>query len=237
MNGDMLKTLNISELPEACFIGPSAKEMAGSVSFLPSDEGLVKSNFRINVHGGAKQNLLAANLNVVLYSVPVVGLAVGALNSSVTIGARSSGRFNMNLFSTCSIDIGRGVTSNGVNIMGGGGNLSIGDDCMFADSISIHLGDNHGVVDVATGELVNSGASDVEIGDHVWIGAGARILKNARIGKGSIVAASSVVVGKVYPSCSLIAGAPAIVKRAGTSWTRSSFGKGWDEVKSKFDLG
>ncbi|WP_404821566.1 acyltransferase [Brevundimonas guildfordensis] len=74
------------------------------------------------------------------------------------------------------------------------------------------------------------------IGDHVWIGAGARILKNARIGKGSIVAAVSLVAGKDYPPCSLIAGSPAVVKRSGTSWTRSSIGVGWESTKAKFGL-
>ena len=52
----------------------------------------------------------------------------------------------------------------------------------------------------------------IEIGDHVWIGMHCCILKGVRIGRGSIVAAGSVVVRDVPENC-LAAGVPARVVR------------------------
>lgn len=48
----------------------------------------------------------------------------------------------------------------------------------------------------------------VEIGDHVFIGIGAKLLPNTRIGERSIVAAGAVVSGE-FPAGSVIAGVPA----------------------------
>jgi len=52
----------------------------------------------------------------------------------------------------------------------------------------------------------------IEIGEHVWIGMHCCILKGVRIGRGSIVAAGSVVVRDVPGNC-LAAGVPARVVR------------------------
>jgi acetyltransferase-like isoleucine patch superfamily enzyme len=48
----------------------------------------------------------------------------------------------------------------------------------------------------------------IVIKDHVWIGAGARILKNVEIGNNVIIGANSVVT-KSFPDNSIIAGNPA----------------------------
>jgi acetyltransferase-like isoleucine patch superfamily enzyme len=49
------------------------------------------------------------------------------------------------------------------------------------------------------------------IGDDVWVGAGAIVLKGAQIGHGSIVASGAVVTAGVYPARSVLAGNPARV--------------------------
>ena len=52
----------------------------------------------------------------------------------------------------------------------------------------------------------------VRIGDHVWIGSGATVLKGVTIGDGAVVAAGSLVVNDV-PAKTLVAGVPARVVR------------------------
>ena len=52
-------------------------------------------------------------------------------------------------------------------------------------------------------------SKSIFIGDHVWIGQNALILKGCRIGSGSIVSAAAVLAGKVVQSNSIYAGNPA----------------------------
>jgi acetyltransferase-like isoleucine patch superfamily enzyme len=52
---------------------------------------------------------------------------------------------------------------------------------------------------------------EIIIGDDVWIGANAIILKDVKIGDGSIVAAGAVVTKGSYPPKSILAGNPAKV--------------------------
>ena len=77
----------------------------------------------------------------------------------------------------------------------------------------------HGIFDLATGERINL-ARDVMIGDHVWIGASARLLKGAAIGNGSIVGANSVVTGR-FPENVALAGNPARIVREGVRWSHT----------------
>ena len=57
----------------------------------------------------------------------------------------------------------------------------------------------------------------MHIGNHVWIGSGAKILKGVTIGNGSIVAAGAVVVQDVPENC-LAAGVPARIVKEGVQW-------------------
>ena len=58
---------------------------------------------------------------------------------------------------------------------------------------------------------------EIYIGDHVWIGANAMILKGVTIGDGAVVAAGAVVTRDVPPG-SLSAGMPAKVIKNNVQW-------------------
>jgi acetyltransferase-like isoleucine patch superfamily enzyme len=57
----------------------------------------------------------------------------------------------------------------------------------------------------------------VTIGDHVWIGARAAVLKGVTIGDGAVVAAGALVTRDV-PAGALVGGVPATVLREGVTW-------------------
>jgi acetyltransferase-like isoleucine patch superfamily enzyme len=68
-------------------------------------------------------------------------------------------------------------------------------------------------VDPASRAAGGLGASlPVTIGDDVWLGANVLVLKGARIGAGSSIAANSVVTGEIPPGV-LAGGVPARVIR------------------------
>src|SRR6201981_1609889 len=57
----------------------------------------------------------------------------------------------------------------------------------------------------------------VKIGDNVWIGMNAVILKGVMIGENSVVAAGSVVTKSVEPN-TVVAGNPAVVMKDFQGW-------------------
>lgn len=57
----------------------------------------------------------------------------------------------------------------------------------------------------------------IRIGNHVWVGQGATILKGVTIGDGAIIAAGAIAT-KDVPSFSIVAGIPAKVIRRDVSW-------------------
>lgn len=115
------------------------------------------------------------------------------------------------------------VTDSGVSIGGGSGfestevilfnshaHVSIGRGCMFAYDIVVHNSDAHPIYDLRTGELINP-VGDLRIGDGVWVGAKATILKNVRVPDGCIIGWGSVVTGRFEADHAVIAGNPARV--------------------------
>ena len=112
-------------------------------------------------------------------------------NSKLTLG---SGFCNCDIKIRCTerITIGRGV--------------AISHDVTIMDS------DAHDIL-----EEKHIRTKPVTIGDHVWIGSRAMILKGVTIGDGAIIAAGSIVTRDV-PANSLVAGVPAKVIKHKVSW-------------------
>lgn len=105
--------------------------------------------------------------------------------------------------------------------------IEIGDDCMLAAFCYVldvdHEYENPGKAIPQQGLRIKP----VVIGNDVWIGAGAIILRGVTIGDGAVVAANSVVTGDV-PAYSIVAGSPAkvIKPRGGSELVRAHFGEG-----------
>ena len=122
--------------------------------------------------------------------------------------------------SNCLLSIGDQTTIENASffIAEGGMSIIVGTDCMFSGGIKVYTTDGHSIIDVASGNRINS-AGKVVIGDHVWIGSDVKILKGVKIGSNSIIASSAVVTSDV-PSNSIVAGIPAKVIKYGVNWQR-----------------
>lgn len=91
--------------------------------------------------------------------------------------------------------------------------LTIGRNSIFGQRVSIHDQDHNTTpIDLPPNDRGYM-SSPVRIGDNVWVGAGATILRGVTIGDGAVVAAGSVVT-KDVPAGTLAAGVPArVIKR------------------------
>ena len=92
--------------------------------------------------------------------------------------------------------------------------IVIGELVAIAWDSDISDSDMHPIV--VDGEPFPASAP-IRIGDHVWIGAGARIMKGVTIGNGAIIAAGAIVTKDVLPR-TLVGGVPARPIRKNVDW-------------------
>ena len=100
------------------------------------------------------------------------------------------------------LNLGKGFINNNVKISCFE-KITIGDDVKISEDVLIRDSDNHMII--RPGYIKTA---PINIGNHVWIGARAMILKGVTIGDGSVIAAG-VIVTKNVPPNSLVGGAPA----------------------------
>jgi len=149
-----------------------------------------------------------------------INIAVGDDDSSVEFSEGSSGVYDLRLWRNSKIEIGRNTTSNGVKVVCDNSEFICGEDCMFSDSILVQTADQHGIVDVGSGLIINDKYKSVRLGDHVWLGRQCTLTANARIGKGSVIGTGAIVTGKI-PEKVIAVGAPARVIKENHTWCRS----------------
>ncbi len=87
--------------------------------------------------------------------------------------------------------------------------VTIGRDCLVGDQVVIFDSDFHHL-DPVTRNAPNPPTLPVTVGDRVWIGSRAMLLKGVRVGDNSVIAAGAVVVADV-PANSIVGGVPARV--------------------------
>ncbi len=86
----------------------------------------------------------------------------------------------------------------------------LGRGCLLAWDVQVLDSDSHPVDD-------RPQTAPVVLGDRVWVGCRATVLKGVTIGDGAVVAAGSVVTRDV-PARALVGGNPATVLRQGVTW-------------------
>lgn len=179
-------------------------------------KGLLK--IRVRQHGG-NSAIKGFVLNCAAKSGSIT-IFVGADGAEVQIGNGVAGNYDIRLWKNSSIRIGDETTCNEGRFICQNSSIDIGRDCMFSDQIIIQSADQHGIVDLVSGSIVNDGFKKVMIGDHVWLGRAVSIMHGAEIGSGSIVGFGSLV-NKQIPDNSLAVGVPAEVVKREVTWTRS----------------
>ncbi len=106
------------------------------------------------------------------------------------------------------LDIGPRSLIGAWNVLSVLDTLTLGKDCLLAERVSIRDHDHR--FDERSRPVASQGyrIEPVTIGDNVWIGANAVIMKGVRLGDGCIVGANAVVTRSFGPG-TIVVGAPA----------------------------
>lgn len=157
---------------------------------------------------------------------PIIEIKPGAritLGSGVTLNSSNRG-YHINMHSPVKlfadkpgavIDIGDNTRIHGTCIHAYN-SVRIGQNCLIAANCQIIDGNGHELSfeNVANRVNTHSDGKPIMIEDCVWIGANSIVLPGVRIGRGSVIAAGSVVV-KDIPPMVIAGGNPAkIIKTA-----------------------
>ena len=173
----------------------------------------------------AKNNIIFCDKQVTLYnsSIQICG------SNSVIFFSSSRHRYwvTASIYSNSVLYFGRdnSFTSLMHIIMSEQKHVFIGDDGLFSIDIWIRNADPHLIYSCDTRQRINPSQS-VFVGDHVWLGQEARLLKGTRIESGSIIGGMSVVAGKQVGHNASWAGNPAKCIKDGIFWDRTCV-HGW----------
>jgi len=174
-----------------------SKHIKGKGNLLEIGSGSMIHGLKIHVVGNNNRLILGSNCSV----GPHCSFWIEGNNCTIRIGAGTTFTHTVHL---CAQEEGMSIL--------------VGEDCMFANRITVRTSDSHPIYDLKSGLRINPPRS-VEIGRHVWIAPGAKIFKGASVGANSIIGSDAVVTG-VIPENSLAVGAPCRVVKQEVSWSR-----------------
>lgn len=98
-----------------------------------------------------------------------------------------------------------------------GSKCHIGSDCMIAFDVTILGTDAHPIFDLNSRKIINF-VKEINIGNHVWIGTRAAILKNTIIADDCVVGYGAIVSGRFEKPHCAIAGNPAKIIKENITW-------------------
>lgn len=104
-----------------------------------------------------------------------------------------------------------------INAFGNDRTIIIGDNCLIYNNVEIHTTDYHKIYD-RNGNRINED-KDVTIGNNVWIGLGATILKGSVIPDGTILGAKTLVAGTIEEKNCIAVGSPSKIIRTNCYWS------------------
>lgn len=133
-------------------------------------------------------------------------------NAKLNVGSfRTYGGTYISIADNAELSLGSGFLNNNAKISCFE-KITIGDDVKISEDVIIRDSDNHSILKDGYQKT-----KPINIGDHVWIGLRAMILKGVTIGDGAVIAAGSVVTKDVPPN-TLVGGVPAHVINTNVLW-------------------
>ena len=181
-----LKLIIFFQKPKLLFLGKNV--VFKNISNIELGKGIYLDDY-VYLNGLGKGNIIIGNnCRIGAYSRLIISTTYNNLGEYIHIGN------NVGMGEFCRI--------------GGSGGVSIGDNTIIAQYLSLHP-ENHNFSD--TSKLIKEQGTTrkaINIGENCWIGAKVTVLAGVTIGNNCIIAAGSVV-NKSMPDNSIIGGVPA----------------------------
>lgn len=179
----------------------------------------VLQRFRVVWYGLLSSSQVIGDLRR-LQPVQVVGLGSVSCGENVKIGVYPSPGFLSSYAyiearnPSAKVSIGSGTwINNGFVCIAEHSSISIGSNCLIGANVEILDSDFHGLALHERGVSRPGWSASVVLEDNVFLGSNVRILKGVRIGMGSVIANSAVVICDI-PPMTIAGGVPAKVLRA-----------------------
>lgn len=169
--------------------------------------------FNVSIDGN--ENIIEIGSNCVLTNSSIY---ISGNNNKLIIHdkVRFLGPCKIFLSGNAELVIGYNSGIRGVEFNVRNANIKIGELCMFSYGIVLRNHDSHRIIDPETQNVLNS-PKDIILGDHVWIGQNATILKGSIIGNNSVIGFGAIVTCSCNPG-SVLAGVPAKVVKENINW-------------------
>lgn len=97
--------------------------------------------------------------------------------------------------------------------------LEFGTNCLLGWNVHLRDSDGHQIIDCDNNTAINKNGS-VIIGNHVWIGANATILKNVHISDNCVVAYGSIIARSFNETNVIIGNTPGKILRRNINWEK-----------------
>ena len=149
------------------------------------------------IHVKGKNNTIKIDEGCGVENTVVV---VNGVNCKVVIGKRTS------------------VGSMYMVCMGTENYIVIGEECMIADRVEIWATDSHPIFD-ESGKICNP-SKPIKIGNHVWLGKCAKVLKGVTIHDNAIIGMDALIK-KEIPANSLVVGSDGRIIKSNVNWNRT----------------
>lgn len=187
----------IKKLQMILFFGGGVKRHCyGKDNRISIGKKFLCGKFDIYIYGNNNYLEIGDNCNFKRYN----RVFIGGDNNKVSIGKDNV--FDQNVILT----VAEGTT------------LKIGDNCIFANGVRVRTSDQHKIISDEDETRTNL-PQDIEIGNHVWLGNSAVIMKGVQIGDGTVIGINSLVTKDIPNNCVAV-GSPAKVIKTNIHWEK-----------------
>ncbi len=199
------------------------KKLAGNIS----GAGNTIQIGELKGKNGVYFNIEGNNNNIKIgkvYTEGVISIAVKGNNNEIILGdeIKITDGLTIQIIEDCEngrIFVGDKTTfwNSLIQTCDNNSSVEIGEDCMFSYNTKIFNSDGHSVIQ--DGRLINK-SYKTKIGNHVWVGYEAVILKNSLIQNNSIAGYRALVSGKFNEEGLVLTGIPAKIVKKNINWSR-----------------